>query len=452
VTGLGTGHDSALMLRRAGALDRAGRFAAVRTGGDAEYADRVRTVFGADAVRLLDAPPLVLVRLTGGSTADVRPGWMHPARRSYRSAYRAWHRHVAAGTATATDPRGCAVPRRLLGRTGRRAYDVLLAADWTVPDAGLGQLRALRARGLRAALLHLDDVTGQRHRPADFDPEMQDAVNAGEVDQVELCDDVRARLVVVRSPAVLRFPPGGPSALRAGRVVVEAGAGGWSRRCVTSSRRLFGVDPLWAPSGPAGRRRLTAEPGGLPLTAVDLPATVDPDRWRLDRRGPRADRPVAGRQCAGDRAEWRRLRDELPDPARIDVRLLDGTGASRRAFGRAGTPRGWLVYGAGEVTLRSFLYQVDYYLHLPAEDALTDPEPAVLAAMAAGCVPVLPYRFSGTFGDAALYSAPPEAGDAIRALHGRRTALRTLSERGRAFVRVLHHHDRYAERVEALTS
>jgi hypothetical protein len=448
VTDLGAEHPSGLMVRRAAAP---GRYPVVRSGGDAEYADRIRAASGPDAVRRLDSPPLALIRLAEASTADVRPGWTHPARRSYRSAYRAWHRHIAAGAAAATDPRGCATPRRLLGRTGRRAYDVLLAADWTAPDAGLGQLRALHRRGLRAAVLHLDDIAGLRHRLADYDAEFQDAVNAGEVEQVELCDDVRARLVVVRSPAVLRFPPSGPSAVRAGRVVVEAGTGGWSPRCTASSRRLFGVDPLWAPSGPAGRRRLAAEPGGMPLTPVDLPGTVDPDRWRLDRRGPRADRPVAGRHCTGDRAEWRRLRDELPDPAGVDVRLLDGTGASRRAFGRAGAPRGWLVYGAGDVSLRSFLYQVDYYLHLPAEDALTDPEPAVLAAMAAGCVPVLPYRFSGTFGDAALYSAPPEVGDAVRALHGRRTALRTLSERGRAFVRALHHHDRYAERVESLT-
>ncbi|MCA2215141.1 glycosyltransferase [Jidongwangia harbinensis] len=444
---------SSLMFRRADALRRVGHFAAVRKGADAEYVERARAVFGRPATRHLDGPPLALIRLSPASlsSSDYRPGWMHPARRSYLSAFQAWHRHLATGAAAVSDPRRCAAPRRLLGRTGRRTYDVVLAADWTLPDAGLGQLRALRARGLRAAVLHLDDFANLRHRLANFDPEMQDAVNAGEVDQIELCDDVRARLVVVRSPAVLRFPPTGPSAVRAGRVVVETGAGTWSRRCVTSSRRLFGVDPLWAPTGPAGRRRLVAAPGGLPLTAVDLPGTVDADRWRLDRRGPRADRPVAGRHCVGDRAEWRRLRDELPDPTRIDVRLLDGTGASRRAFGAHGAPRDWLVYGAGEVTLRSFLYQVDFYLHLPAEDALTDPEPGVLAAMAAGCVPVLPYRFSGTFGDAALYSAPPEVADTIRTLHGRRTELHRLSERSRAFVQSLHHHDRYAERVESLT-
>ena len=131
---------------------------------------------------------------------------------------------------------------------------MILAGDWTVPDAGLGQVRALQARGLRVAVLHLDDFANLRRSLANLDTEVQDAVNAGEVDQVELCDDVRSRLIIVRSPAVLRFPPTGPSCVRADKVVVEAGTTAVSRRFVTSSRRLFGIEPLWAPPGPAAAR------------------------------------------------------------------------------------------------------------------------------------------------------------------------------------------------------
>jgi hypothetical protein len=444
---------SSLMIRRAVALRRLGHLDPVRKGADAEYVERARAVFGRSATQHLTGEPLALIRLSPESLsgADYRPGWMHPARRSYLSAFQAWHRHVATGAAEPTRVRGFHAPWRMLGRAGRRAYDVVLATDWTGPDAGLGQLRALRRRGLRVALLHLDDFNRLRHGLANLDHEVQDAVNAGEVDQVELGDDVRARLVVVRSPAVLRYPPTGAGGIRADRVVIESGVPVSPRRCVASSRRLFGADPLWAPPGPDGRRALAATPGGLALTDLDLPGTVDVDGWRLDRRGPRADRPVAGRRCEGDRAEWQRLRAELPRHARIDVRLLDATGAASRAFGRTGPPGSWLLYTAADLSLRNFLYQVDFYLGLPAEAAPTDAEPAVLAAMAAGCVVVLPARYAETFGDAAVYSSPDTLADTVRSWHGRRTALREQSARGREFVRRHHAHDRYADHVAALT-
>jgi hypothetical protein len=444
---------SSLMVRRAVALDRLGHFDPVRTGADAEYVERARAVLGRPATQHLTGQPLALIRLSAGSLsgADYRPGWMHPARRSYLSAFQAWHRHVAAGDADPAEVRKFAAPWRVLGRTGRRVYDVVLAADWTVPDGGLGRLRALRARGMRIALLHLDDLTNLRTALANLDPEIQDAINSGELDQVELSDDVRARLVVVRSPALLRYPPAGPSGMRADKVVIEAGVVTAPRQCAAASGRLFGVDPVWAPPGPDGRTALAAAPDELTLTELDLPGSVDVDWWRLDRRGPRAARPVVGRHCVGDRVEWQRLRDELPEHARIDVRLLDDTGSAEQVFGRSGLPGGWLVYAGADLSLRNFLYQVDFYLHLPSEAAPADAEPPVLTAMAAGCVVVLPPRYAGTFGDAAVYCTPDALSDTVRTWHGRTAALRQQSDRGREFVRQRHSHDRYADQVVALT-
>jgi hypothetical protein len=298
------------------------------------------------------------------------------------------------------------------------------------------------------ALLHLDVLSHLRHGLPNLDPETQELLNAGALDQVELCDDVLARLVVARTPAILQQAPDGPSRIRAGRVVIEATAAVPSAG--RAARRLFGVDPLWAPTGPDGRQLLSSTPGGLALAAVDLPGTVDAAAWRMDRRGPRTDRPVIGRHCVGGKQEWKRLRDELPDSARIDIRLLDGTGSSQRAFGRFGPPRSWLVYSPADVSLRNFLYQVDFYLQLPAEQAGTDAEPTVLAAMAAGCVVLLPYRFAPTFGEAAVYCAPDEVADTVRMLHGRRSALREQSDRGREYVRLRHGHELFAERVASL--
>jgi glycosyl transferase family 2 len=447
---------SSLMFRREIALRRVGYLDAVRKGADAEYVERARAVFGRAATQHLGGPPLALIRLSGGSlsSADYRPGWMHPARRSYLSAFQAWHSQIRTGHAQPLRPRAFAAPRRMRGETGATAYDVVLAGDWTSAGgtgiAGTGQLRALTTRGLRAALLHLDVLANLRQGPRNLDPTVQHLINAGELTQVEITDDVRARLVVVRSARALQHAPDLPSGVRAQRVVVETAA--VSGSAAAAARRLFGHTPLWAPTGPDGRHRLATLADDDTLTTVDLPGTVDAAHWRLDRRGPRADRPVVGRHCHGGRAEWRRLRDELPDTTRVDVRLLDGDGTAGRAFGRFGAPRSWLVYGPAEVSLRSFLYQVDFYLHLPPAEAPADPDPDLLAALAAGCVVVLPHRYAPAFGDAAVYCHPEEVPDTVRRLHADRKALRAQSTRGQDFVRHHHAHDLYAERVAALAT
>jgi O-antigen biosynthesis protein len=441
---------SALMIRRTAALNRVGHFDPIREGADAEYGERACAVFGPAATHHLDSLPLALIRLDG---TDHHPGWSHPAHRSYRSAFQTWHAHVREGRERATRERAFAVPRRLRGETGAKAYDVVLAGDWTTAGGagigGIGQLRALTARRQRAALLHLDELANLRAGPHNLDPAVQELVNRGELTQVELTDDVRARLVVARSARVLEHAPDLPSGVRAQRVIIEDAA--VVPAAAAAARRLFGHQPLWAPAGADGRR-LLARATDVAVAKLDLPSTLDAAQWRLDRRGPRADRPVVGRQCRGGRAEWRRLRDELPDSARVDVRLLDAGGTADGSFGRFGPPRGWLVYGPDDVSLRSFLGQIDFYLHLPPDDEPADPVPDVLTALAAGCVAVLPYRYAPAFGEAAVYCAPDEVPDTVGRLHADRRALREQGARGADFVRRHHAHELYAERVARLAT
>ena len=456
---------SSLMIRRETALDRLGYLDPVRKGADAEYVERARAVFGRPAVRHLGSEPLALVRLTAGSlsSADIGPGWMHPARYAYLSAFQAWHTRVAADQETAVRPRAprqrpFAAPRALAGdaERPRTTYDVILAGDWNAhadtawPVAE--RVRALTEPGRAVAVLHLDTLASVAGRPARLDPALQQMINAGVVDQVVLADEVHARLILVHDPAILGFAPGTASAVRGTRVVIEADPA-WTpaaAHCAAEARRLFGVEPHWAPTGPACRDDLAAGPFGSRLTAVDLPGSVNLRRWRLHRDGPRADRPVIGRICTGGPGEWQRLRLALPvstrgtRPTGLDVRVLD---LNRPA---QAVPHGWLVYQRPDVDTRGFLHQLDFYLHLPADERTAPVSSEILIAMAAGCIPVLPHHHAAAFGAAAVYATPEEVAGTVERLHRDPVVLLAQSERGLAFVRAHHQHTRYAAAVTAL--
>ncbi|WP_229069426.1 glycosyltransferase family 2 protein [Actinoplanes sp. DH11] len=454
---------SSLMIRRTAALSRLGYLDTVRKGADAEYVERARAVFGRPAVRHLGGEPLALIRLSPGSlsSADISPGWMHPARYAYLSAFQAWHKRVAAGRATAVRPRepgtrAFAAPRRLAGHdpARRTSYDLILAADWSAHGdvawpAG-ERLRALAVPGRTVAVLHLDLLGNVTGKPGALDPDVQDLINSGRVDQVVLSDDVHARLALVQDPALVGFAPGIASAIRADRVVIEADQA-WGEaafHCEAEARRLFGVEPWWAPAGPAARHRLAGGPFGIRLAPADVPGTLDPERWRLHRTGPRADRPVIGRMLfdrPGDSVatEWLRLREAVPAPAGLDVRVLAPAAPAK-------PPKGWLIYQPSDVDTRGFLHQLDFYLHMPADERAVTVGPELLIALAAGCVPVLPHSFEPLLGPAAIYCVPEEVTSAVTRLHGRPDALARQSRLGADFVRRHHHHGRYADAVEAL--
>jgi hypothetical protein len=465
-------NPSSLLFRRSAVLRRLGYFDGLRKAADSEYIGRLEAVFGRRALRHVDAGPLALIRLSSGSLSrsEIRASYMHPARVGYSSAYLLWHARIAAGETPGYLGPGSALRRpfpvaaHLAGTTGsRRAYDVIVAADWRFVEgthrAALAEIRALAQDGRRVAILHLEGyriVTNRRRPVASV---VQELVNDGVVDQVFAYEEVEAELLVVRQVTALQFPSDEPCRIRPGRVLVVADRApcrgdGVDQRyatvdCGRAVRRLFGAQPHWCPQDPHIREALRVADPHLELTPYDFPSVVDTDRYAAVRDGA-GKVPIVGTDLC-DAGAWPA---DVPDALAV-LRLLRGADVRVRLPDRPGgdaerPARAWLVYAAADVGPRAFLHQLDFYLHFPHRQAVETCSYPALEAAAAGCVVVLPERFAACHGDAAVYCAPDHVQATIERYHADRALYAEQSRRARAVAARAYSRTGYLARVEAL--
>ncbi len=462
-------NPSSLLFRRSRVLREAGYFDRLRKAADSEYIGRIQAVFGARRVRHLDAPPLALIRLSEGSLSrsEIKAHWMHPARTAYMSAYQRYHQLIAVQAAPAYRPadgsgRPFPAPDHLLGVVRDKAYDVVLAADWRFLETGqrtaVDELRALTAAGLRVAVLQLESYRAAYLRRQPLCAPVQDLINAGVVDRIALSETAETDLLVVRQAAVVQFTAGEESRIRAGRTVLVADrapvrSDGSDRRyepatCAAAVRRLFGADPVWVPQDAGVRAALRTVDR---LAPADLPIALAAPGWVAER-----DRAAPGPAVVGtdlcDAASWPADAAEslavcrgLPD-ADVRVRLAD---RPRGEFAvRPG--RTWLAYEVADVEPRPFLHQLDFYLHFPPREAAEWYSRPALEAAAMGCVVVMPERYAGFYGDAAVYCGRSEVAPLIARYRADPALFAEQSRRARQVVAKAHDPARLVERIMEL--
>ncbi|MFI7600779.1 glycosyltransferase [Actinoplanes sp. NPDC049681] len=468
-------NPSSLMFRRQMVVDRIGYFDRVRKAADSEYIGRMRAVYGDRAVRHVESAPLALIRLSQGSLSrsEIRAYWMHPARVAYSSAYQLWHGRIAARAAKPYLPREggerpFAAPDHLRYARGeappRPEYDVVMAGDWRFLQgpqlSAVEEIQALTDRGLRVAVLHLESLRPMARRRYPLAAPIQRLVNAGRIAQVLPGDVNEAALVIVRQAAALQFAPDDECLLRPRRVLIVADQApvrrdGLDHRydpeaCTRTAARLFAAEAVWCPQDPEVRGALRPYPS-IELTAYDLPTVVGTGRWTPVRDGASRDLPVVGTDLC-DQGVWPRdARESLfvyDDLRKVDVRLrLPDWPRTDVALGG---PRSHLVYEASDVDLRTFLHQLDFYLHFPHPEAVETYSRPALEAAAQGCVVVTPERHAAVFGDAAVYCTPAEVGGLIKRYTADRVLFAEQSRRARAVVAKAHDPQGYVDRVASL--
>ncbi|MFG3342786.1 glycosyltransferase [Glycomyces sp. NPDC048151] len=465
--------STASMMFRRSVLDRVGYYDEIRKGADTEFLHRVGAAFGDDSVRRLPVCDTVMRQAPGSlSREEFGPGWKHPARRAYQSSYPLWHDEIRAGA----DPYLPRSPARrpfwapyhaAVARDAQRPrhFDVVFCLDWR-PFGGpqkstIEEVKALKAAGLRIAVMHLESW---RHMTVEDRPmcePFQRLVNDGAVEQVLVTDDVTCGLLVLRYPPILQFRSREVSNVRPERMVVLANQAPHERdgsdtryvpdACHANAADMFGVEPLWVPQGPQVREALA----GLTAAALadfDMPGILDAADVAPARTGFRSSLPVVGRHSRDDWTKWPTRADlplVYPGDGRWDVRVMGGAASVARITGQE-PPSAWTCYGFDETDVDSFLYQLDFWIYFPHPQQYEAFGRAVLEALAAGCVTVLPPRFEPTFGDAALYCEPSEVAGLVDGLYADPERFLDQSALAQQRVRERFSHDTYRALVKDL--
>lgn len=467
-------NPSSLMIRRA-VYELIGDHLPSRKGADSEYYFRVKAVTGGQVANLEEPLSIIRILPESLSRSDFSAGWRHPARSSFRSAYRYWHRNVETDALKVTPDKEVPVrtPHRFsvdLAPSKLRRFDVVFAGDWQryggPQKSMLEEITALLKAGYRIGIMNLEAARFMSEGAAKpLNDEIQKLINSEVVDEVFYDDrDVHVRLMILRYPPILQFMTYEASQLKIDSMIVVANQApseldGTDVRylpsdCHMNALHAFGVEPLWVPQGPQVRDLLESYADQTALTDFDMPGILDLDSWWQERVWYRSAVPVVGRHSRDDRMKWPENRDVLEKIYRtdgeFDVRIMGGHRTPLRVLGTKRVPAAWTVYKKDEMPVQDFLYTLDYFAYYQHSQAVEAFGRAILEAMAAGVVVILPKHFERVFGKAALYAEADEVQVLIEKLHSDFSAYSNQLRQSRAVLEEKFSYSSYTKVIEDL--
>lgn len=348
--------------------------------------------------------------------------------------------------------------------TSTLTYDVLIATDCRLPAGNAASLadeiRAQARAGYRTGLIHLPSPQVTQAGP--FAASLREVVETGAAELITFAAKVETGLLTVRHPAVFMDVRDGLPKIDAQHVVLAVnqtpaaarrGASNYDVEQVhAAAERTLGQAPTWAPVGPRIRQELTAYADQIPMLPDDWEPVLDAAEWRVDRSGFVADRPVLGRHAAEHWSKWPRHRIDVleayPDDSRYAVRILGGVETPQQLLGRI--PASWTSIPFGSMPPREFLAGIDFfvYFHHPK---LTEPfGRAVLEALAAGAVAIVPRYLEPVFGPACRYGHPADVRRHVDRLYGDWDAYVEQSRAGVDLVEKRFGYERHIDRIANL--
>lgn len=347
---------------------------------------------------------------------------------------------------------------------GTRTVDVLDVSDLRFPGGTshsiAEEITAQARAGYSTGLISLNGPLVAKVSPVN--PLIRRAVEAGRARLLVGRAPVRAKVVVVRHPAVLQHAAEQLPPVEADHVVIVANAAPYDidghehyrpEAVHEIAKHRFGREPLWAPIGPLVRQAIAGRVPAHTLAQTDWVNIIDVDAWAVQRSGHAAGaRPVVGRHSRSSPQKWpadaATLRAVYPVDGSWTVRVLGGAGPVEHLLGDL--PESWEVFEFGSMPPRDFLASLDFFVYFHNPRWVEAFGRTILEALATGVPAVLPPHFEAVFGDAAVYAEPHDVRRVVESLHADPAAYDAQVERARRTARERYGHEAHVARLEQL--
>jgi hypothetical protein len=321
------------------------------------------------------------------------------------------------------------------------------------------EIKAQASAGYSTGLLQVNGPLLARTSP--INPRIRRCIEDGLARVVLPHEPVRAKVVVVRHPAVLQHSTTELSLIETDLLVVVANAAprdidGFEHYNVDAVRdvalRQLGVEPTWAPIGPLVRESIEGDLGGQRAFDDDWVNIIDVDAWQAPRDRWPGDRPVIGRHSRDNPQKWpadlATLEAAYPTDGSMDVRVLGGASAVVDLYGEV--PTHWDVQPFGAMSPGEFLAGLDFFVYFHNPRWVEAFGRTILEALASGAVAILPEHFSALFGNGALYTTADGVQPLIRELYADRDAYEAQVRRGQAVARERFGHEAHTARLASI--
>lgn len=350
--------------------------------------------------------------------------------RALRSSFEFFHQNAPGHELRdrASIARGVSVPANFQESPVRDTdFDVIIAGDWRKyggpQKSMIEEIRALSSAGKRVAVLHLEASRFMDRDLLNLNVEIQRMINRGEVNEVFYHQPACAKLMILRYPPILQIASDAPTKLEMKHLWVLANQApseldGLDIRyrvpdCTTNARRNFSKNVVWVPQGPQVRDAIEPYLHSDEIKPFNIPGIVDLDEWETQvPRESFADKPIVGRHSRDNVMKWPEnpavLEELYPTDGLFDVRMMGGSRTALSILGRKEVPSGWTDYPKDYLPVKEFLAQLEYYVFYQNSNAIEAFGRAILEAIAANLVVILPEHYKRVFGDAAVYASPWE--------------------------------------------
>lgn len=259
---------------------------------------------------------------------------------------------------------------------------------------------------------------------------------------------IRAKMVIFRHPSVVEQTPSTFKNIVADKVLVvannpaasSAGKHWYTVSTVTRKLRfLFDTEPIWAPIGPVVKQSIIEQGTEVHWTNDYWLNLLRLPRVHVPRQGFVDEVPVIGRHSRPQPAKWPSHRDEIlaayPDSHAFKVEILGGAPAARDVLGDL--PNSWSVVPFGGEEPTEFLKRIDFWVYFHHPEWREAYGRAIMEALSAGTVVVLPRYLEGTYGEAALYCEPAEVQQLILDYYDDTEKFLKQSRRAQEFIKKL---------------